>query len=274
MSLAIVVAARGLEPIRLAGVSYDQRMKKFLHARAPKEIADSVAGGMKIERDHLDHLVEQLEFMDASCEAYDSGSRSEAKRLATTVRVLVHDTRASKSLLGQIGVKDKVPWADGIIPAILKNLIEEQEKGNLGSASLLTMVKLGAGFLENYELIKVVPVFDVHPLGDRWVPFDYWWTTARLVDTNEQPISRKQIVLFLANKSGGAHVDDLPDSWRFITRENGMGFNLSRLEGKTKADDSPVPAAMRQIAEEVRFTIREKLGELIAIKHHLDEIEP
>lgn len=64
-------------------------------------------------------------------------------------------------------MKDKIKWADGIVYEYLKSLIEEQEKGNQGSMSLLTTVKLGAGFLDNYDLVQQVPVFEIQELGKR-----------------------------------------------------------------------------------------------------------
>lgn len=228
-------------------------------------------GFHEINRDHLDHLVEQLSFLDDSCAAYDEGKRAESKRLATTVRVLLHDTSASTSLLTHLGVKDKIKWADGIVYEYLKNLIEEQEKGNQGSMSLLTTVKLGAGFLENYDLVQHVPVFEIQELGKRWTPFDYWWTTNRIVDEEFNPLSRKQIVLWIANTDGGAHIGKMAATYRAISRESSMGITLSKLEGKSKADDSPLPAAMRQIAEEVRFSVRKQLDHFLKIKNHMDK---
>jgi len=249
-------------------------MSELFHAKVPTELADTVQGGHKLDREDLDHLVEQLEFLDSSCDLFDGGSLAEAKRLATTVRVLLHDTEKSTSLLKRLGLKENISWADGIVHAWLMELIKDQCEGRIASTSLLTTIKLPVGFLENHSLVKYVPVFEVQELGERWAPFDYWWTTPRIVDGDLNPVSRKQIVLFLANKAGGAHVDKLPGSWRRIAQESGMGITLSNLQGKAKADDSPIPAAMRQIAEEVRYTIREKLGHLVTIKHHLDEIEP
>jgi hypothetical protein len=44
--------------------------------------------------------------IQSSGAAFDAGQTSEAKRLSTAIRILVHDTGVSKSLLGQLGVKD------------------------------------------------------------------------------------------------------------------------------------------------------------------------
>ena len=61
------------------------------------------------------HLQEQLEFLQASAGAYDQGFEGEAKRLAVSIRVLVHDTSNSNSLLGQLGQKD-IKFLDSAIP--------------------------------------------------------------------------------------------------------------------------------------------------------------
>src|SRR5450830_1072721 len=44
-------------------------------------------------------LEEQIDFLKLSCASFDNGFAGEIKRLAVSVRVLVHDTNASTSLL-------------------------------------------------------------------------------------------------------------------------------------------------------------------------------
>lgn len=246
-------------------------MAELYHKEVPE--GTESAGGWVLKREHLDHLVEQLSFLDASCDAYDSGVRAEAKRLATTVRVLVHDTKMSTSLLKHLEAKDKMRWTDGIVHTHLKELLKYQAEGQGVATCLLTTVKLGAGFLENHDLVKYVPIFEIQPLGERWAPFEYWWTTPRLSDSNFHGMSRKQIVLWIANKDGGAHIDELPPQYADISRNSSMGITLSKLEGKTAADDSPLPAAMRQIAEEVRYSIRHELADLLAIQKHQEQLD-
>lgn len=51
----------------------------------------------------MNHLYEQMAFLKRSAEHYDAGEFSEAKRLAATLRVLLHDTDRSVSLLSQLG---------------------------------------------------------------------------------------------------------------------------------------------------------------------------
>jgi len=40
-------------------------------------------------------LNEQLDFLQASCDRFDDGHRHEAKRIALSLRVLLHDTQDS-----------------------------------------------------------------------------------------------------------------------------------------------------------------------------------
>lgn len=209
----------------------------------------------------LDNLEEQLEFLDLSCDLYDEGRIAEAKRLATTVRVLVHDTGASTSLLAHLGLKNKLRWADGILVEQLQLMIREQSAGRPMYASLLTTIKLPVGFLDDPGLVRHVPVFEIQAVGERYVPFDYWWETPRLSNSDLVPVGRKDIVLWLANKDGGAHVDgELPNGYLRISRGSTMGVTLANLPGKSWKDDNPIPASMRQIAEEVRHSVRSYLA--------------
>ena len=45
------------------------------------------------------------EAMELSWRSFDAGYEGEAKRLSAVIRLLVHDTSQSKSLLGQLGDK-------------------------------------------------------------------------------------------------------------------------------------------------------------------------
>lgn len=57
----------------------------------------------------MDHLREQIQFLLLSTESYDKGITAEAKRLATVIRVLVHTTPKSTSLLNLLN-KEKIKF--------------------------------------------------------------------------------------------------------------------------------------------------------------------
>src|SRR4051794_24926166 len=67
-------------------------------------------------------LSEQVRLMRRSAKYFDEGDESEAKRLATHIRVLVHDTKASHSLLGLLGVKASMRFVDTTLRPDLMSL--------------------------------------------------------------------------------------------------------------------------------------------------------
>ena len=74
-----------------------------------------VKGKIVLKRDRVDLLVKlenQMAFIKSSASAFDSGNIREAARLATSVRVLLHDTNSSHSLLKQLGVKNQIKYHD------------------------------------------------------------------------------------------------------------------------------------------------------------------
>ena len=56
-------------------------------------------------------LVQQVGFLERSADLYDNGYSDQAARLATAIRVLVHDAR-SKSLLTVLGLRSTLRFAD------------------------------------------------------------------------------------------------------------------------------------------------------------------
>lgn len=205
------------------------------------------------DSEFADHLNEQLAFVDASCRSYDAGFHLEAKRLATHVRVLVHDTPASTSLLTHMRIKDGISYRDGVPAHIVEAGLRSNGQGTFPGLAVMVIGGPDTGY---------VPTFEGLGLGDVETDFDSWWTAPRMFDPRGNKVSRKQITLWLANKDGGAHVsENLPPTYRALARDGSMGVTFSR-QGMESPNDSPVPAAMRQIAEEVRTSIRQFLERL------------
>jgi hypothetical protein len=96
--------------------------------------------GLALADDLLEHLRDQLGFLDASCTRYDRGMRAEAKRLAIAVRVLAYDTSVSTGLLTRMGLTRLLPWADGTIPSGPRVVRLAKERGVAPVGSLLTVI--------------------------------------------------------------------------------------------------------------------------------------
>jgi hypothetical protein len=71
----------------------------------------------------MGHLNEQFHFLKASASSFDNGFSGEAKRLAVTIRVLLHDTQNSKSLLGLLKIKKVFCFFDSSFDLDKKNTV-------------------------------------------------------------------------------------------------------------------------------------------------------
>ena len=111
------------------------------------------------------HLDEQLRFLERSADAFDRGFEDEGKRLAVAIRILVHDTNLSHSLLGQVGMKTQ-PFIDTSLPFDPKNVASHH--------GLISFWLGGGG-------AKYVPHLD-SGFPARRIPFDQWWNEPVIVD--------------------------------------------------------------------------------------------
>jgi hypothetical protein len=193
---------------------------------------------MKQTPDDLEaHLAEQLRFLRESAESFDCGFEGEAKRLAVTLRTLLHDTASSRSLLGQLGKKDRL-YYDTAMHELPDNL--------LGHGALVEIFMSPQGS-------RYVPLLD-DPLPDQkptLTAFEDWWNRVVFRTQDCHKLSRRSLVLALANRDGGAHVDPKLDAaYAAISRENAMGWTFTAGD-VTYAIRAPELAAGRQVAHEV-----------------------
>jgi len=180
-------------------------------------------------------LEEQLDFLKLSCDSFDNGIVGEIKRLAVSVRVLLHDTTKSTSLLTLVNRKS-IDFLDTAIPYDDQNLLSHS------SLVQFHMSSLGAVPKAHLEEASV----------SRLIPFDVWWNGIVLVDTNKNEFSRKDITLFLANKEGGAHIEhEIDVRYHNLRTKNSMGWFTDQGDGVQIEVEDHVPATMRQIAHEL-----------------------
>jgi hypothetical protein len=173
-------------------------------------------------------LRQQLTFVQNSCDAYDRGQIEEAIRIGTSLRVILHDTRNSISLLTHLGSKDIDLLSTCPVQEIKANTIffdcfsgfsAQGVKPKLG----VTSSKIG------------LPALD-------------WWDQIVIGRNPDQYLTRKVIALTAANKDGGAHVDaKLPDEYNQLI--HGIWGKLS-LEGTFPLADQHL-LCLRQMGYEI-----------------------
>lgn len=185
------------------------------------------------------HLEEQLQLLQLSADSFDEGIEAEAKRIAVSLRVLLHDTDKSVSLLSQLRAKNR-KFLDTSFPFDEKNLSVHS------GLVAMTMGPSGGGYAAMLDVTPGPPV-------ER--DFDEWWSQCVFMDIQRRPISRKDLVLWVANQDGGAHVDaSLNRSYADLSRHNSLGWTFS--DGtKTTPFTGPERAALRQVCHEVLKTL-------------------
>ena len=199
------------------------------------------------DRDLEAGLAEQLQFLASSSRAFDQGDLAEAKRIALVIRVLVHDTAMSHSLLAQLGIKDSLAWADSA-PVI------DNDPNIVARSPGLTSMGWGAdGIAFSARYMDSIERSD----STRYVSFKDWWERPVILDSNDAEFSRKELVLALVNKDGGAHLDRLNEKTHALVHGNSAGFvRVDMAGGPSEPIPTPIYASVRTVAEELLLTLR------------------
>lgn len=189
------------------------------------------------------HLKVQLGFLELSATSFDNGFEDEAKRLALTIRILVHDTKNSHSLLRQLNKKG-VKFLDSTFNFNPADII--------GHGGLVCISSGPAG--SKY----VAMLDDLPPPAIKWVDFETWWNMPVLVDNKRRQLTRQKIILTAVNQDGGAHIDPKLDEIYFdLAKKNSLGW-VEKTEQGAKQIEGADRAAIRQIAHELLKTLKEE----------------
>ena len=168
---------------------------------------------------------EQHGFLKRSVASFLEGHSAEALRIATAIRVLVHETGRSKPLLKQL----------------TQNYLEITILGHpppaptrLGNFILLY---IGLGFRMSSDK-GLQPLTDLSEPNLQMMPLGSWWNECILIfpgPNNARIVfARKNLLLTLANKEGGAHVDpNLPPEYEKYIVNAPMTFTVNGVQTDT-----------------------------------------
>jgi len=187
--------------------------------------------------------------MTALCDCYDNGNDVVAISIATAIRVLVHDTERSISLLAHLGRKNG--------QYLNTNFRDPREAVHLGLVRRINVgVNDGRGGEARYWPLCDERYFPAPRERFTFVPFDNWWGE-RIFENQESYLTRRDLVLAIVNKDGGAHfdteVDKRYDDFRKVW--SGGSSLIGRRSGvKRGYDNIPIYPAIRQMGYELLYS--------------------
>ncbi len=179
-------------------------------------------------------LQEQLQFIKTSSELYDNGNHLESKRIATAVRVICHNTKNSTSLLNHLDLEKNMQFMNTGFPYDSRNLL---------TFNKLVSISIG-------KKAEFVPL--LNNFNHEFISFQRWWDEEIIiVDNKKNWFTRKDLILSVVNKDGGAHVDaTLDQPYYQLSRKNSIGWVYSNNKENLPLENI-VLTSIRQIAFEV-----------------------
>lgn len=206
-------------------------------------------------------LEEQRHLLRHAIEAMASGDLTHALHVATTIRVLVHETGRSKPLLKQL----KVSYLD--LP-ILDRAVPQPQEVPKGRQATVFWCPVSATLSAPSGTIGLITDLD-SPDYVQSVLGAWWEGNPCMVLPGLGPVYRRELALGLANNEGGAHVDpDIPKRYQAvmssgfvvtgINQNDVTPLNISRLvTGKAGVElldclDKNFPVAQAMTASNYR----------------------
>ncbi|ELN0130410.1 hypothetical protein RY607_001030 [Raoultella planticola] len=200
-------------------------------------------GGMTSNCRFKQKLIEQISFLESSCERYDQGHTVEALRIALSLRVIFYTTGKSKSILKHMGIEGIHLLSTGGIP-------KEQ------CENLVMFQGLGMKCFSNGKIEYIPSLGDGPPMQNKFLPLREWWNECVYVVERGNLITRLIIMIAAANNDGGAHVDEeLEPLYASLAADSSLGTVEIINEHYEVISNYPIinahHTALRQMAYEV-----------------------
>lgn len=167
------------------------------------------------------------------CELYDGGEQSFAKDIATKLRVLFHESTSSQSLIS------KLRYSSNFV--LLSTAYLYTPSNLMSSWELLSLT-------HGLDTFAFQPILNSNSGRLFYLEYPDWWNEV-IFDDKINVFTRKEIVLLVANKLGGAHIDGvIPEKSANLVKYNSLGWVDDKGNAPT---NNPAFCAVRQIAYEI-----------------------
>lgn len=193
--------------------------------------------------DFYEQLCDQLELLEQGIKTFDEHGDVHALHLAVTLRVLFHNTNKSTSLLRHLNSE---------------NLALHSSCGDGLSKDEVMRARASGRFTFIFDMEFSTSGARPHLQPSRgFVPLARWWDDEIVYSDDQVFLTRKEVVLALANKDGGAHVGDRLTP-RVKALKSGVGtFDIRTSNGELRSIElkNHHRRVVRLIAEEVLLSM-------------------
>ena len=171
----------------------------------------------------LEKLEEQRHLLRVAIGGMAEGDLVQALHVATTIRVLVHESAASKPLLKQLD------------PNYLNLTIQEKEirpaAQPTGTQATVFHCPVSARISFPQGRVVLLTGMDLPEYAQSML--GSWWGNACMVLPGIGAVTRKELILGLTNKEGGAHVDaDISKKYQLLLQSKFLSIKLNDTEVK------------------------------------------
>jgi hypothetical protein len=169
---------------------------------------------------YLKGLEEHRHLMRSAVDRMAEGDLVQAITIATSIRTLIHETGKCTPLLKRLH--------SDYLSLLIRSAKEPDEDRRYAHLQKKTVLKIAANFMISEGRFSLRPTIDT--AGCELRTIGHWWTNAGLVVPGGVALSRKDIVLGIANKEG-AHVDDdMPPAYRIMLESKSIRIKINDSE--------------------------------------------
>jgi hypothetical protein len=168
-------------------------------------------------------LEEQRHLLKKTIQEMADGDLIPALQIATIIRVLVHETGSSKPLLKYLD-------NNYLELPILERKFEKPAAAPSGQSVAIFFCPVSASIKSPEGRVSLLT--EINPEWYEESNIGQWWATNPCMALpGVGPVTRKELVLGLSNKEGGAHVDDdISQKYRSLLVSKFFTWNMNGVE--------------------------------------------
>jgi hypothetical protein len=169
---------------------------------------------------YLAALEQHRQLLKAAVEQMTEGNLVHALTIATSIRTLLHETGSSIPLLKRLR-------ADYLSLPIF-TAAAPKPRPTPPNVRAVTVMHIAASLMIAGGKLSLSPTINFESCEQKTL--GRWWTDLGLVVPGGTPLSRKDIILGIANKEG-AHVDDnMPRKYRIMLQSKSLRIKINDTE--------------------------------------------